>query len=209
MAVDERRRSELFQAAARALGQEHAVTMFELLPPSGSDLATEQAVGARFDEVDARFDAIDLRFEQMDRRFEQMDRRFEEMDRRFEEMERRFEEIDRRFEQVDGRFEEMERRFEDVDRRFQDVDRRFQDVDRRFDEVEARAQERHEALVAILRSELGTIDARILQARDEAIATSRSELIEAVSGQTRALVVAVVMAVVGIATLALAFSQLL
>ena len=195
MAVDERRRSELFQAAARALGQEHAVTMFELLPPSGSDLATEQAVGARFDEVDARFDAIDLRFEQVDRRFEQVDRRFEEIDRRFEEIDRRFEEIDRRF--------------EDVDRRFVEMERRFQDVDRRFDEVEARAQERHEALVAILRSELGTIDARILQARDEAIATSRSELIEAVSGQTRALVVAVVMAVVGIATLALAFSQLL
>jgi hypothetical protein len=158
MAVDERRRSELFQAAARAFGQEHAVTMFELLPPSGSDLATQQGV--------------DLRFDEMERRFVYIDRRFEEMDRRFE-----------------------------------NVDRRFENVDRRFDEVETRAQERHEALINILTSQLGTIDAHILQARDEAVATSRRELVEAVSGQTRALVVAVVMAVLGIATLAMAFAQ--
>ncbi len=33
MAVDEARRSALFQAVARAVGKDHAVTMFELLPP--------------------------------------------------------------------------------------------------------------------------------------------------------------------------------
>ena len=174
MAVDERRRSELFQAASHAFGQEHAVTMFELLPPAGSDLATQERVDLRFDDV-----------------------------------ERRFEEVDRRFEDIDRRFEEVDRRFEQIDHRFTEVDRRFEDVDRRFDEAEVRAQERHEALISIFRSELGAIDARILQGRDQAIATSRSELVEAVSGQTRSLVVAVVMSVLGIATLAMAFAQVL
>ena len=160
MAVDERRRSGLFEAVARVLGEDHAVTMFEMLPPPGSDLATQQGMSLRFDEVDQRF-------EQVDRRFEQVDRRFEEMVRRFEE------------------------------------------VDRRFDALEARVQEHHEALVAILRSELGALDARILQARDEAIATSRAELVEAVAGQTRTLVVALIITIVGVGTLSLAFAQLL
>ena len=139
MAVDERRRSGLFEAVARVLGEDHAVTMFEMLPPPDSDLATQQGMDQRFDGVDQRFDG----------------------------------------------------------------------VDQRFDALEARMQEHHEMLIAILRSELGALDARILQARDQAIATSRSELIEAVAGQTRTLVVALVMTIVGVATLSLAFSQLL
>ena len=64
MGVDEKRRSELFRAMAERLGEEPAITMFELLPPAGTDLATredllalEQRLGARIDGGDQRLDA--------------------------------------------------------------------------------------------------------------------------------------------------------
>ena len=78
MAVHERRRSELFQAAAQALGQEHAVTMFELLPPPETDLATQQSMDLRFDAVDQRFEAMDQRFDAVDQRFTDLERRFDQ-----------------------------------------------------------------------------------------------------------------------------------
>lgn len=49
MPIDERRRSALFEAAARALGEDHAMTMFELLPPPETDLATR----ADLDQLEA------------------------------------------------------------------------------------------------------------------------------------------------------------
>ena len=46
MAIDEQRRSELFRAMAERLGEEPAITMFELLPPAGTDLATRDDIHA-------------------------------------------------------------------------------------------------------------------------------------------------------------------
>jgi septal ring factor EnvC (AmiA/AmiB activator) len=153
MAVDERRRSELFQAAAQVLGQEQAVTMFELLPPPGTDVASQQAVDHRFDLVD--------------------------------------------------------RRFEEIDRRFEQVDQRFQQIDQRFDRLEASVRASHDDLARLFRTELAAVDARIVQMRDEAIAVSRGELMAAVSGQTRAMVVAVIAAVLGVTGLAVTIAELL
>ena len=44
MAVDERRRVELFERLSAALGQEAATTLSELLPPRGGDVATTDDV---------------------------------------------------------------------------------------------------------------------------------------------------------------------
>ena len=66
MAVDERRRSELYRAAVAALGEEPAATMFELMPPADTDLATRrdiESIDQRFDAIDQRFDAVDQRFD--------------------------------------------------------------------------------------------------------------------------------------------------
>ena len=71
MPIDEKRRSELFRVMSEQLGEEPAITMFELLPPPGSDLATrddlhgleqrmelmEQRLDARIDGVEQRLDA--------------------------------------------------------------------------------------------------------------------------------------------------------
>jgi hypothetical protein len=145
MAVDERRRSQLYERLAGAVGEEAAGTMFELLPPPKTDLAT-----------------ADL---------ERLERR----------MEHRFELVDQRFEQVDQRFEHLERRF---DERFQQVDDRFTWLQRE-------------------------LEARIDGARDELLAAFRGELVTAVAGQTRAMLIAVVTTVAAVGGLALAMAQLL
>lgn len=88
MSVDERRRSELFQGLAGVIGAEQATTMFELMPPSGSEVATSTDIAG----LDRRFDAVGQRFAAVDQRFAEVDRRFDDMDRRFDELERRFDE---------------------------------------------------------------------------------------------------------------------
>jgi hypothetical protein len=74
MAVDEARRSRSYESLAAAIGRDEAVTIFELFPPPGGDLATRAdvqvlderfvAMERRFDErfvaVDSRLDAIEL-----------------------------------------------------------------------------------------------------------------------------------------------------
>jgi hypothetical protein len=150
MAVDERRRNALFQAVARALGEDPAVTMFELLPPPETDLATtadldalEERLGARIDALASRIDGVDAR-------------------------------LGARIDGVDARIDGLE-----------------QGIDR---------------LGETIRTEMS------LQ-REELLAAFRGELMAAISGQTRgiivALTVAVITGVVGISGVAITLSQLL
>jgi hypothetical protein len=66
IAVDEGRRSRSYERLAEAIGRDEAVTIFELLPPPGSDVATRaelEALSQRVDhglaEVHRRLDRID------------------------------------------------------------------------------------------------------------------------------------------------------
>lgn len=84
MAVDERRRRELFTRIAAAIGEEAATTMFELLPPE-TDVATRTDVGRaetrsdrRFNEVNGRLDGIDGRLDQIDGRLDRLEQRVDE-----------------------------------------------------------------------------------------------------------------------------------
>jgi uncharacterized protein (DUF3084 family) len=90
MAVDDDRRSRSFARLAEVIGRDEAVTIFEMLPPQGTDLATRADLGTldrRFEQVDQRFEQVDQRFEQVDQRFEQVDQRFERIDRRLDRIE--------------------------------------------------------------------------------------------------------------------------
>jgi DNA anti-recombination protein RmuC len=167
MAVDERRRSQLYERLAGAVGEEAAGTMFELLPPPQTELAT----------------TADL--ERLERK---MEHRFELVGQRFEQVDQRFEQVDQRFEQVDQRFDHLERLF---DERFRQVDERFGHVDDRFTSLQRE------------------LEARIDGVRDELLAAFRGELVTAVAGQTRAMLVAVVTTVAAVGGLALAMTQLL
>jgi hypothetical protein len=159
MAVEERRRIELFERLTATIGPEATATMFDLIPPPDDDHVTRRDL----QDTEGR---VGLRFE--------------DVDRRFDEMEQRFDRIDRRFEAVDRRFEAVDRRFEAVDRRFELVDQRFDAVDLKLD---------------VLRNEL--------------LAAFRGELVTAVSGQTRAVIVATATATFGIGGLAVTLAQLL
>jgi DNA anti-recombination protein RmuC len=166
MAVDERRRSQLYERLAGAVGEEAAGTMFELLPPQ-TDLATTADLERLERKMDHRFELVDQRFGQVDQRFEQLEQRFDE----------RFRLMDARFEQVDARFGQVDARFGQVDDRFSSLQRE--------------------------------LEARIDGARDELLAAFRGELVTAVAGQTRAMLVAVVTTVAAVGGLALAMTQLL
>ena len=92
MSVTETRRIELLEAARQTMGRDVAITLMEMLPPSGwGDVATRQRVdalerdiNARFNAVDARFNAVDMRFDAVDARFDAVDARFDEVDMRFD-----------------------------------------------------------------------------------------------------------------------------
>ncbi len=138
MAIDERRRSELYEGLVAVLGPEATATMYELLPSPGREPATR----------------ADLR-------------------------------------EFDQRFTDIDQRFAEIDHRFELVDQRFDHVDERFDHLEQR------------------IDDRIDGLRSELLAAFRGELVTAVSGQTRAVIIATATATFGIGGLAVTLAQLL
>jgi len=74
MAVDERSRLQLAEAAKRAFGDDAGITLMELLPPVGwADVATKQDVvsleavmNARFAVVDTRLDGVGTRLDRLE-----------------------------------------------------------------------------------------------------------------------------------------------
>lgn len=150
MSVDEGRRSALFQAAVQALGEDPAVTMFELLPPPETDLATTADLASLEERLGRGIDALGTRMDGVEQRLGAG---------------------------IDG------------------VDARIAGVEQRIDH-----------LAETLRTEMA------LQ-REELLGAFRGELVAAISGPTRgivvALTVAVITGVVGIGGLAVTLSQLL
>jgi len=87
MSVNEARRIELLEAAQQTLGREVAVTLMEMLPPSGwGDVATRQQLDAVERDVhlritmleakvDARCDAIDARCDRIEAKLDGLESR--------------------------------------------------------------------------------------------------------------------------------------
>ena len=64
MAVDERGRLQLADAAKRAFGDDAGITLMELLPPVGwADVATKHDLDVRFDALDDRMDRTETRLD--------------------------------------------------------------------------------------------------------------------------------------------------
>jgi hypothetical protein len=75
MAVDERSRLQLADAAKRAFGDDAGITLMELLPPVGwADVATKQDLaflGTKIDHLEDRMDQLEERLElKFDAKFE-------------------------------------------------------------------------------------------------------------------------------------------
>src|SRR5262245_3321191 len=78
MAIDERRRLELADAAKRTFGDDAGVTLMELLPPVGwADIATKSDLR----HLERRFDGLELRFDGLESRF---DRKLEALEARMD-----------------------------------------------------------------------------------------------------------------------------
>jgi hypothetical protein len=82
MAVDERGRLQLAEAAKRVFGDDAGITLMELLPPVGwADVTTKQdlahletVMSVRFDAVDHRFDVVEFRLDRLESKFDDMTR---------------------------------------------------------------------------------------------------------------------------------------
>ncbi len=83
MAIDERNRLQLAEAAKRVLGDDEGITLMELLPPVGwADVATKQDLACSRPGMDARFDRIEA---QSDARFATVDARFSVVEEKLEQ----------------------------------------------------------------------------------------------------------------------------
>jgi hypothetical protein len=75
MAVDERGRLQLADAAKRALGDDAAITLMELLPPVGwADVATKHDLDLRFDALEARMGGFEARMDRFEGRLDDLGR---------------------------------------------------------------------------------------------------------------------------------------
>lgn len=74
MAVSERSRHALYEAARSRLGDDAAETLMELLPPVGwADVATKHDLLELERRIDLRFEAVDHRLDAVDRRLDAVD----------------------------------------------------------------------------------------------------------------------------------------
>jgi chromosome segregation ATPase len=154
MVVDDRRRLAAFERLTDAVGEETSRTIFEMLAEVGPGVASDGDVQDVRTQVGALAVECRQEFAEIHQHFAEVDRRFEQVNQRFEQVDQRFEQVDQRFEQIDQRFEQVDRRFEQVDQRFADVDRRFGQVDHRFDLLDARFESLEHRLVATFESGL-------------------------------------------------------
>jgi hypothetical protein len=75
MAVDERGRLQLAEAARRVFGDEAGITLMELLPPVGwADVATKHDLTLHFDALDERMDRLEGRMDRVESRLDGMSR---------------------------------------------------------------------------------------------------------------------------------------
>ena len=75
MAVDERGRLQLADAAKRAFGDEAGITLMELLPPVGwADVATKHDLDLRFDALDGRMNGLELRLDRFESKLDDIGR---------------------------------------------------------------------------------------------------------------------------------------
>lgn len=114
MAITEQSRRELYQRLDEVLGDEHATTLMEHLPPTGwADVATKQDLAQLEERLTLRFDRELARVEfSLNERMSSLER---DLTARMDALERQLAELRMEF----HHFRELtERRFDDMEQRF-------------------------------------------------------------------------------------------
>ena len=93
MATEERARQALYDRLEEVIGDDHAATLMQYLPPHPSDLATKSDLrelrtdlGHRMDGIDQRMDGINHRVDGIDKRMDRMERHMERFDDRLHDL---------------------------------------------------------------------------------------------------------------------------
>lgn len=114
MAITEQSRRELYQRLDEVLGDEHATTLMEHLPPTGwADVATRQDLAQLEERLTLRFDRELARVEfSLNERMSALER---DLTARMDSLERQMAELRMEFQHfrdlTERRFDEMEQRF--------------------------------------------------------------------------------------------------
>lgn len=172
MAIEERRRLALHRAASESWGEENADTLMESIVPAGHELATRADVQGILTALTSMESRWDERIDALDQRW---DERFTVLDQRWDE---RFTALEQRW---DERFTALEQRW---DERLDHQDDRGSLQDQRIEQLDRRWQ-----------AEMHGLRHELLGAFHQAIG-------EAVTKQTRTLVLSQLGAIVVIAGMA-------
>ncbi len=119
----------------------------------------------------------------------------------------RFDRIDAHLADHDQRFVAIDQRFDTIEARLDGHDQRFVAIDQRFDTIESRLDGHDQHFIAIER-QLQALDLRMDTLRYELIAAFRGEVVAAVSGQTRAVLLGVVTASIAMFGMSAGMAQL-
>ncbi len=190
MAVEERRRIALHRAAAESWGEEVADTLVELVAPSGHELATRA-------DIRGVLDAMAAMDERWDERFAASEARWDE---RFVALEARW---DERFVALEARWDE---RFVSAEAR---SDERLISAGSRWDQRFAALEQQLQIMDRAWQDRLAATEARTEASEHRVIAHHERSLQEAMTRQTRVIVVALTTTVVAMSGLSLTLVTML
>ena len=176
MAVEEHRRIALHRAATESWGEENADTLVDLVTPAGHEMATKADIQTVLSALEAMDERWETRFVAMEARLDAIDGRLDAIDGRLDAIDGRLDAIDGRLDAIDGRWEE----------RLSAMEVRW---DERVSAMEVRWDERVSAMNERWASQLEATEHRLT-------ATFERGLRDAVTTQTRVLVISVLVAVV-------------
>jgi hypothetical protein len=212
MAVEERRRIALHRAAAESWGEEVADTLVELVAPSGHELATRadiqgvlEVMAAMDERWDERIAALEARWDERiaalearwDERFAVSEARWDE---RFAVSEARW---DERFAALEARWDE---RFVALEARW---DERFVASEARTDERQGEFERRLDIMDGAWQDRLAASDARTEAGLHSLRADFERSLREALTRQTRVVVVSLVATVVSMSGVTITVAAML
>ena len=93
MTSEERPRQALYARLEEVIGDDHAATLMQYLPPDPSDLATRSDIGELRTELGHRIHGLDQRLDGLDQRMGDFDKRMDGMERHMDRFDDRLHDL--------------------------------------------------------------------------------------------------------------------
>ena len=111
MATEERARQALYDRLEEVIGDDHAATLMQYLPPHPSDLATKSDLRELRTDLGQRMDVTDQRMDGINHRVDGINHRVDGIDQRIDRIERHMGRFDDRLHDLHGALREQTRVF--------------------------------------------------------------------------------------------------